>query len=228
MITEDVPDLAQADAWQAAIRKQALARIARVPVRAPRTLRVAALAVLLALHAAIFLLWYANRFVTTSGSPAVVEVRLIDESAPLHPPEPVPLPRTRSMAASMLPALPPVRAVVVPSTPPPVQPLLFNRDGLVRLPPAPHVESPHDAGVARGKELLARGHNIIHCRRSQFDNAPTPAQMATAIARGAHMAHLVMGNPLDPLNDVGQRQQEDAAGEHAAEKREIEDRACDD
>jgi len=36
-----------------------------------------------------------------------------------------------------------------------------------------------------------------------------------------------MGNPLDPLNDVGQQQQEDSAGEHAARKREIEERACD-
>ncbi len=70
----------------------------------------------------------------------------------------------------MLPAPSPARTAVVPSASA-AQPLLFNPDGLVRLPSAPHFESPHDAGIARGKELLARGHNLIHCRRSRFFTA---------------------------------------------------------
>jgi hypothetical protein len=36
-----------------------------------------------------------------------------------------------------------------------------------------------------------------------------------------------MGNPLDPLNDVGQQQQEEGASDLAARKREIEEQACD-
>ena len=116
-------------------------------------------------------------------------------------------------------------AALIPATQP--QPELFNRDGSVRLPPESRFSGPLQVGIARGRELLARGHNIIHCRRSRFDDGPTPAQAATAAARGAHMAHLIMGNPLDPLNDVGQQQVEDAAGEHAAEKRRIEEQACD-
>lgn len=83
-------------------------------------------------------------------------------------------------------------------------------------------------GIGRGKELLARGHNIIHCRRSRFGNSLTPMEAAAAAASSADMAHLVMGNPLDPLNDVGEQQAEYAAGEHAAEKRRIAEQACDD
>jgi hypothetical protein len=213
--------------WDADVRARALVRLGLHPARSPRYARGVALALLIGLHALLFVFWYASRFPLPVSQPSVVQVRLIDESAPLRPPEPAPLPRTRSMAASMLPAPPPARTAVVPSTPAPAQPLLFNPDGLVRLPSTPHFESPHAAGIARGRELLARGHNLINCRRSQFDDSPMPAEAATAAARGAHMAHLVMGNPLDPFNDVGQQQAEDAAGEHAASKRKIEEQACD-
>lgn len=214
--------------WDAKIRERALTRLGRRPPRSPRHVWFSALAILGALHALLFWRWYASRFPMPPSSPPVVEVRLLDESAPSRTPEAVALPKIKNMAATMLPAPPPTQSpAAVPSVPAPTQALLFNRDGSVRLPSAPHFESPLDAGIARGRELLARGHNIIHCRRSKFDDSPTPAEMASATARGAHMAHLVMGNPLDPLNDVGEQQAEDAAGEHAAEKREIEERACD-
>lgn len=112
-------------------------------------------------------------------------------------------------------------------TPPPADaaPVLFNVDGSVRLPA--DAPTPLQAGIARGRELLARGHNIIRCRRSRFDDALTPEQAAIAASRGAHMAHLVMGNPLDPLGEVGQQQAEDAAGEHAARMRRIAAQGCD-
>lgn len=215
--------------WDADIRARALARPGLRPARLPRYARTLALAILIALHALMFAFWYASRFPRPATHPSVVQVRLIDDSVAPMPPLPEPsrqatnaqrVSMRRSMAVQ-LKAEAPARAVS-----PALR--LFDPDGSVRLPLAPRFKTPLAAGIVRGRELLARGHNIIHCRRSRFDNAPTPAEMATAIARGAHMAHLVMGNPLDPLNDVGQRQQEDAAGEHAAEKREIEDRACDD
>jgi hypothetical protein len=222
LLKEDADIVLLSDAWHADVRVHALERLARAPVRAPRALRIAALALLLALHAAIFALWYANRFPPPKSKPTVVQVRLIDESVPPPPATP---PHARATAVPLAVAPSPMAAALLPAKPP--RPVLFNRDGSVRLPFAPRFESPLDAGIARGRELLARGHNLIHCRRSKFDNSPTDAQAATTAARGAHMAHLVMGNPLDPLNDVGEQQAEDAVGERAAEKRRIEEQACD-
>lgn len=224
--TDATPDAAE---WDAEVRARALARLGRRPPRSPRYVRFGALAILGMLHALLFWRWYASRFPMPPSKPTVVQVRLIDDVAVPMPPMQEPTRnavRTRiragmarqSMAAELKTESPAAAR----------EPLLFNRDGSVRLPPAPHFETPLDAGIARGRELLARGHNLIHCRRSKFDDSPTPAETASAVAQGAHMAHLVMGNPLDPLNDVGEQQHEDGAGEHAANKREIEERACDD
>lgn len=187
-----------------------------------------ALALLLALHAVIFALWYANRFPSPPRSQDVVQVRLIDESNPPAPvlPQPIALSRSRSATTATPSAAPlPMAAALIPATQP--QPELFNRDGSVRLPPESRFSGPLQVGIARGRELLARGHNSIHCRRSKFDDSLTPAQAAAAAASKSHMAHLIMGNPLDPLNDVGEQQAQDAAGEHAAEKRRIQEQACD-
>ena len=227
MLREDADIVLSSDAWHADVRAHALERLARAPVRAPRALRIAALALLLVLHAAIFALWYANRFPRPQSKPTVVQVRLIDESVPPPPAllRPATLPHARAAAAPLAVAPSPMAAALLPAAPPP--PELFNHDGSVRLAPQARFVSPQEAGIARGRELLARGHNIIHCRRSRFDNSPTAAQASTTAARGAHMAHLVMGNPLDPLNDVGEQQAEDAAGEQAAERRRIEEQACD-
>lgn len=225
---EDAVVPASEESWFAAVRAQALARMQRPPPRVPRVMHITVLATLLALHGAIFLVWYASRFPLGQKAATVVQVRLIEESAAPMPslPQPVrkeasaraqPSPPRQSMAAELK-----TEASSPTASPPP---LLFNRDGTVHLPPP--APTPWEEGLARGRELLARGHNIIHCRRSRFDDGLTPAQAAAAAASSAHMAHLIMGNPLDPLNDVGQRQTEDAAGEHAAEKRRIEEQACD-
>lgn len=210
--------------WDMEVRVRALARLGQ---RTPRRAWIAPLAVLSVLHALMFWRWYANRFELPPVSPTVVEMRLIEEAVP-PPALPVPRsPQRPTLAAAVpRPAAPsPMAAAILAAAPP--QPKLFNRDGTVQLPPSPRFSTPLDAGIARGRELLARGHNLIHCRRSRFDGAPTPAQTATAAAKRARMAHSVMGNPLDPLNDVGEQQTEDAAGERAAEKRRIEEQACD-
>jgi hypothetical protein len=213
--------------WDADVRGRALARLDRRPPRPPRFVRFGALAILGALHALLFWRWYASRFPPPASKPTVVQVRLLDAPAALPvPPRPASLRHARAMSAAMLPAPPPPPAAVPDAaTSTGIEPLIFNRDGSIAMPPGK--PTPLQAGLTRGRELLARGHNIIHCRRSRFDDAPTPAQAAAAAARGAHMAHLVMGNPLDPLNDVGQRQQEDGAADLAARKREIEEQACD-
>lgn len=226
MLTEEAEEIASNDAWRSAIRVQALERLARRPPQAPRVLRSVALAILLALHAAVFLIGYATRYRVPATDAAVVQVRLLDSV--IVPPLPAPVPIRQTTKAPQVSAPAPMSAATV--IPPPVDalaaPLLFERDGSIRLPSAP-APTPMQAGLARGRELLARGHNIIHCKRSRFDNSLTPAEAAAAAASSAHMAHLVMGNPLDVLNDVGQGQAEDAAGEHAARKRRIEELACD-
>ena len=216
--------------WDAEVRERALARLSRRAQRRPATGWLLALIALAGLHALFFWHWLQNRFspvVVAAGM--VMEVRLVDEPAPPRAPEAVaPSSRTTAhMAAAMLPAVPSPVSAPVPAEASTPAPQLFDPDGAVRLPSVARFIAPHDVGIARGRELLARGHNLIRCRRSRFDDAPTPAEVAAAAASGAHMAHLVMGNPLDPLNDVGQQQQEDSAGEHAARKREIEERACD-
>lgn len=216
----------QAD-WHASVRGRARARGARPPASRPRWMAV--LAALVGVHALVFWRWYQSRFPIAAADSTILEVRLVDEPTP--PPRVSTSQPTRPthIAAAMLPALPlSPPPVAAPESFAPPQPQLFERDGSVRLAPEARFISPHDTGIARGRELLARGHNLIHCRRSKFDDSPTPAEMASAVAQGAHMAHLVMGNPVDPLNDVGQQQQEEGAGEYAANKREIEERACDD
>ncbi len=216
-------------AWDEEVRARALARLSRRAAPRPIAGRLTVLLGLAGLHALVFWCWWQNRFRSTATDVPVMVVRLIDESArPPRLPEPAALSHPVSHpAAAMLRAPPSPVSAAAPvefTAPPP----LFDPNGTLRLPSEARFITPHDRGIARGKELLARGHNIIHCRRSRFDNSLTPAEAAVAAARSAHMAHLVMGNPLDPLNDVGQQQAEDAAGEHAAEKREIEEQACDD
>lgn len=226
-VFDDAEDAAGQAQWDAEVRERALTRLGKRPARLPRYAGTVALAVLIALHALLFVFWYASRFPLPASHPSVVQVRLIDESAPPRPPEPALVRRNQRVAASMLPVPPPVRTAVAPSAPAPAQSLLFNRDGSVRLPLAPRFTTPLEVGMVRGKELLARGHNLIHCRRSKFDDSPTPAEAAAAAASRAHMAHLIMGNPLDPLNDIGEQQMEDSAAGYAAEKRAIEEQACD-
>ena len=209
------------------IRKRALARMGSRGNRLPRALRIGALAAMLALHGLALTLWYANRFVSHLPDASVVQIRLLDVPVPLpRPPEPANPHRAPAMTAAVLPA-PASKPVIAPNAAAATgqQPLIFNRDGSIILPP--DKPTPLEAGLARGRELLARGHNIIHCRRSKFDNSPTIAEAANNAARAAHMAHLVMGNPLDPLNDVGQQQQEEGASDLAARKREIARQACD-
>lgn len=214
--------------WAAEVRERALARLGRRAPRSPRTVWFGALALLGALHALLLWRWYASRFPPPRSEATVVQVRLIDESAPPPQAKPIRVPRTKGMTASMLPAPPFVQnAVVAPSAPASAQSVLFNRDGSVRLPLAPHFESPLGAGLVRGRELLARGHNIIRCRRSKFDDSPTPEEAANQAGRNARMAQLVMGNPLDPLGDVGAAQDVDSARELAAASRAIEQQACD-
>ncbi|MBS0571501.1 MAG: hypothetical protein JSS28_12885 [Proteobacteria bacterium] len=213
---------------EADIRARALAHLAPRPRGLPRSVRVGAISAIGGLHALVFLMWMASRFALPAPDSPAVQVLLLDAPAPLpRPPEPASLRRPRAMAAAVLPAAVPTPAVAPnASAATGKQPLIFTIDGSIALPP--QAPTPLEAGLARGRELLARGHNLIHCRRSTLDNAPTPAQAARNAASSAHMAHLIMGNPLDPLNDAGIEQQYAAAGEMAARKRAIQEQACDD
>jgi hypothetical protein len=221
-----------AAAWSEAIRQRALTELERPPP--PRYWRwyAAALILPLLLHLGLLIELREAMQTPARDDESVVQVILLNPELP--PPMPVAPPLlTRantparigtSIAASSdfapaAPALTPDQASTMPR--------IFNQDGSIRLPPAASAVTPREAGLARGRKLLARGHNMIHCRRSKFDNGPTPEEAGNQAGRGARMAQLIMGNPLDPLANVGAAQEVDTARELAAAKRAIEEQACD-
>lgn len=222
----------ETQSWHEDVREHVLARIARPPWRPPRWLRRGAIVVALLLHVAILGALRNAMYPPTASPQTAIEVILRNTVAPPPWPRPPSAPPTRHITATLVPASPPAatasRSASAPNVSAAPRPLLFNRDGSVRLPPAATFTTPLDAGIERARELLARGHNIIHCRRSRFDDAPAPEQAGISAGRGARMAHLVMGNPLDPLLNVGLEHVIESVRELAEARRAIEDQACDD
>jgi hypothetical protein len=138
-------------------------------------------------------------------------------------------PRPRAPAAAPSTALPAPQATASEAPAPISLSTLFNPDGSIRL-PAAEKPSAHEAGLARGRELMARGHNLLHCRRSAYDPAPTPEQAGNQAAAGAAMWHLMFGGLTrnDPDQIALAARDADAAGEMASAKRAVAMRACDD
>jgi hypothetical protein len=107
-------------------------------------------------------------------------VRILDAPLP-EPALPDPPPRQPNVAQQKsiskpvpVPAVPPIGAHAAASAPVPAASeapaldtsALFNADGSVRIAPAPKA-SPHEEGMERSRELLARGHNVLHCTQAQ-------------------------------------------------------------
>ena len=219
--------------WCDAVRRQALTRLARKPPEPFRRLRYVALVLAVAAH--LGMLWSLRNAMRMPPlqTQSRIEVILLND-APAPPPLPVPPPLRRPRAKQSVPmstvAMAPASSAATPSAAPDFAalPPLFNRDGSIRLPPQAHFVTPLDAGVARGRELMTRGHNMIHCRRSRFDPSPTAEEAGNQAGKAARMAQLIMGNPLDPLATVGNRQDVGTAIELAAAGRALEEQACDD
>jgi hypothetical protein len=220
-------DVSQAGAsdWRREVRLRALARTS-APFE--RHAKLALLVMLVHIGVAM-LLWRAHVERRASDERAVVVELLSNPNIPSAPP-PAPssaafVPK-RSRQPSTNRAVPSDTEVSTPTESVPPQLQLFDRNGSVRLPSWQPFTTPLDAGLARGRELLARGHNILGCVHDPLDRF-TPEEAANAAGASARMAHLVMGNPLDPLNDVGASFEVDGAIQAAADKRAREMRACD-
>jgi hypothetical protein len=185
------------------------------------------LAAVLALHVVVFVALRDSVRKPTQSDQISMLVELVT------PPHDVPVAQQGDHPASPIRAAPITRmpasapTLATPSAPPDV-PMLFNRDGSLNVPTSKPLTTKFDDGIARGRELLARGHNLLHCRHGDFDDGPTPAEAAGAAARSSRMARLVTGDPLDPLLNVGAAQADDAAADRAATLREIEQHICDD
>jgi hypothetical protein len=189
------------------------------------------LATVLALHVVVFVALRDSVRKPTQPDEISMLVELV--TPPRDVPVPQPAAQRADHSASPIRAAPITRmpaaapTLARPSAPPDV-PMLFNRDGSLNVPTSKPLTTKFDDGIARGRELLARGHNSLHCRHGGFDDGLTPAEAAGDAARSSRTARLVTGDPLDPLLNVGAAQADDAAADRAATLREIEQHICDD
>ena len=127
---------------------------------------------------------------------SVIHVNLIELPPPAElPPVPIQMPTlivtgAQAGTANNSPAPPrpaPAARPVAPAAPStegvegivatPTAPHLYNPDGSLHLSlptqTAP-TQQPLQAGIAAGKEMLRRGHNVVRCKRSRFANAYAP------------------------------------------------------
>jgi hypothetical protein len=177
------------DEFRTAIRQQAIGHISARPRGESRVVTIAlALAVLLHLLAA----WWLFRLMSARPSIDIdrIEVRLLDvvqEPPPppqipqRQPPPSVPPIAAPSRNPSPRTTTPEIAARIV--TPEPAMPLqLLEKNGAIRLPAETSTKSftaKHDADIARARELMRRGHNLLHCRRRDNPRA-TPEEVANA------------------------------------------------
>jgi len=131
-------------AWRVELRLRAIERLQRTPVRPPRWVRLAAVALLLVFHATVLVGLRQAMFASRPRDQPVVQVELIDVQAEPALPEP-PL-RRESAPRTVRPAprQPPPRAETVPAEPETLRPHLFNPDGSIIL---PHVVPPPSDGM---------------------------------------------------------------------------------
>jgi hypothetical protein len=105
-----------------------------------------------------------------------IQVKMYSEAPAERPlPEPPPAPASRaqparSVSRAMLSA--PSPAIPAPASSAPVSKTdasaqLFNPDGSIKLAPAAALTQ-HEQGIERSRELMLRGHNILHCRQSRY------------------------------------------------------------
>lgn len=159
------------DAWREDVRRHALANLKRPPPRLPLTLRIFFLVLILFVHGIGVLVLSTPRRHRESLPDTPVVVYLLDESTP-KPLQPSPQLKAQRKPAPALRFAPAdtaqPHADVIQTAPPALQ--LFNPDGSIRLP----TESPTKIApskVEMAAELMHRGHNIIHCRRTRFAEA---------------------------------------------------------
>ena len=225
-------------------RERARARaLRRASAAAPRALRSGAfiIAILLHLLGAVWL------YFLMKPKPSVdrdrIEVRLLD-AGPSVPPLPEPPPKAQStstpaqVAAKFAPTPAAASARAAASVPTaqtePSQALvssarLFNPDGSIRL-PAQGKASVHEQGMQRARELMSRGHNILHCAHTAFDPRETAEEAGNTMRGRAKLAAFAYQRPweIQAQHDSMTQAGIDAATDRAIARRKIEDKACDD
>lgn len=184
--------------WQDAARARALGRGSRQASQPPQQVKRVALAVGVVVH---LILLFAVRE-AMRPEPIIVakgiQVEIYDAPAAV-PPLPEPPAAAKPVRASVLATLPDtahtaqsftITANTSAADAAPVALPLFNPDGSIQL-PATAKPTAHEAGLQRGRELLARGHNLLHCRRSAYDTTPTDVEQGNNAGRDAAMGHVL-------------------------------------
>jgi len=230
----DAPDH---DSWQAALRKRALAHARAKPRPWPRALKISAIVIALLAHV-LFGIWLASLMRQHPASEdSAIRVELIAALAP-EPELPVPPAAEAPGAANHAVSAKPVPAhrddsmsatIAAPAQPVPFSSAaLFNSDGSIKLPQSK--PTPHEAGIERGRELMQRGHNLLHCSRGRLQAYVSPEQAATAAAAGRAMALGMFHNASDDpmLKSLAVPQESAAAGDAAADRARVAANACDD
>jgi hypothetical protein len=191
------PETQAVEQWNEGVRARAIAHARAREPGGPRLLGATAICIAIIVHlfAAIGLyLLMQPRPVVDEGR---LEVRLLD-AAPVEPELPQPPDRSAPTAAPStasqhpeptLAAAPSVATAPPSSAPAPSAPSLsarwLNPDGSVRLAPAAK-PSAHEAGLERGRELMARGHNVLRCAHDTIVDSSAP----TINESGAHQARV--------------------------------------
>jgi hypothetical protein len=217
------------------------ARSSRYSGRTPDRIVRIALLFAIAIHVLLALaLREAMRQPPSNEGPGLL-VHIID-AAPAEPPLPEPSPPDRSASApeahplfvpslSNRPQL--ARAPTLPTgstTPPTIaSPQWFNADGSVRLAPVDK-PTPHEAGMERGRELLARGHNVLRCSHSRFDPRPTAEEEGNEAIRSTRLLGNMFQRPWDiqAQHDAQVQADVSASSDLAIDERKVEDETCDD
>jgi len=227
------------------VRLRAIAHARRRAVRAPRSLRYGAIAIAVLVHfgAAMFL------YVLMLPHPSVdrdrIEVRLLEAPSAIPVlPEPPPKPEsaTSPAAAPVAPprALPTASATTAPNTiatqaasPDALVTTahLFNPDGSVRL-ASEAKPSVHEEGMERARELMARGHNPLHCARGMLfpESGLSINEQAAKAARKTRLMAFATQGP--GVIQAQYDSQTNVAAEHTSDstidRLKLEEQACDD
>jgi len=229
---------ADQDSWLAALRERALSNARRAPRPWPRALKISAAAIALLAHL-LFGIWLARlmHLPPPSESDAIrVELLATTLPEPALPVPPLAPARNEPTPSATLSPRPERRRDDAMSAsiaaPAPATPFssaaLFNADGSIRVPQVK--PTPHEEGIARGRELMRRGHNLLHCSRGRLQAYASPQEASNAASAGRAAYLGMFHNPSDDplLKSIADPDDAAAAGEMAADRARIEANACDD
>lgn len=189
------PEKQAVGGWSESVRARALAHARTREVRGSRSLRIAAISAAILLHLIAVVCLYFLMRPHPMPDEGRIEVRLLD-AAPSEPSLPEPPAHANAAAPALIRVPKPVTTLALPETasappaaaeasPPAISSArLFNSDGSVRLAPA-RGRTPHEEGIERARELMARGHNILRCARDTLveSSGPTINERAAKAAR---------------------------------------------